>query len=344
MKLGRPPLGAVLPLLAALVIMAGWTVFWVQASNHAAELLAQWRAEQARKGTQITCSQEDRGGYPFQFTFTCTNPVVEAPTSDGLARVEGRSLRLVALVYDPTRFIAELDGPVIASRGRLEGEFGWTSARMSIRVTADPSQPEWRQSDIIIQDANLTLSEFGQARAVYSAPNTELHLRKAPGLEDSIDAAISAQAPQLMVARGETLNLDTADLITRIDNVPAASPGGLPEWLVRWQANDGAAELTGLRITSGDTLSRTSGTLRLDERGYPQGNLVIVNANGTGKDDAAMDPDPPGLAEFIAATVGAVGVPVEIEGRQGKQVDLRLERGRVHLGPMAIMPLPRLIR
>jgi hypothetical protein len=342
MKLGRPPLAAVLPILAAIVICAGWTVFWTKASAHAAQLLAQWRADQAQQGTEFTCSEERHGGYPFQFVFTCQDPVVQTLTSDGRAKVEGRTLRLVALVYDPTRFIAELDGPVLATRGRFEGEMAWSSARMSIRVTADPSRPEWRQSDLVIADANITFSEFGQARAVYSAASTELHFRQTPNLDGSIDAVISSESPELIVARGETLTLDSAELVTRIDNVPGTGPGGLPEWLVRWQANDGIAELTGLRIASGENLSRTTGTLSLDERGYPRGDLVIINADLD--NPASAQPNPPGLAEFIAATVSAVGIPAEIEGRQGKRIDLRLERGRVHMGPMAIMPLPRLIR
>jgi hypothetical protein len=342
MKLGRPPLAAVLPLLAAVVICAGWTLFWMKASAHAAALLAQWRADQAQQGTEIACAQERRGGYPFQFTFTCQNPVVETPTEDGPARIEGRTLRLVALVYDPTRFIAELDGPVLATRGRFEGEMSWASARMSIRVTASPSDPEWRQSDVVIADANITFSEFGRARAVYSATSTEMHFRKTPDRDRSIDAALSARTPQLIVARGETLKLDSAELITRIDNVPENGPGGLPEWLVRWQANDGIAELARLRIASGENLSRTTGTLSLDARGYPRGDLVIINADVNGTND--QQPNPPGIAEFIATTVSAVGAPTEIEGRQGKRINLRLERGRVHLGPMAIMPLPRLIR
>ncbi|MEM8876984.1 MAG: DUF2125 domain-containing protein [Pseudomonadota bacterium] len=340
MTLGRPPLGAVLPVVAALLIGIGWTVFWVQAGNHAETLFAQWRSEQARQGTEITCAREERGGYPFQFSFTCFEPSITHQTAEGPAEVNGHTLRLVALVYDPTRFIAELDGPVLARRGVHEIEMAWNSARMSLRFTADPVNPQWRQSDIVLEQPNITLSEFGRARGVYSAEQTQLHFRTAPEQAGSVDTALSAVAPQLLIARAEALNLDAAELIARIDNLPGGGPGGIREWLSRWQASNGVAELIGLRMTAKDALSHTRGTLRLDRQGYPEGTLNIVNADV----DPATIPsgDPLGVAQFAAATVSAVGTPVEIEGRTGREVALRLERGRVHLGPMAVMPLPRL--
>jgi hypothetical protein len=340
MTLGRPPLGAVLPVAAALLVGIGWTVFWMQASNHAAGLFAQWRAEQARQGTEIACAREERGGYPFQFTFTCIEPTIALQTAEGTAQASGGELRLVALVYDPTRFIAELDGPVMARRGDYELEMAWDSARMSMRVTADPKDPRWRQSDVVLERPNITLSEFGRARGVYSAEQTQLHFRATPERARSVDTALSAEAPELLIARADGLKLDAAELIARIDNVPDDGPGGLPEWLARWQANDGIAELIGLRLTSGEALSRTKGMLGLDAHGYPEGTLSIVNAD---VDPAAIpSEDPLGVAQFAAATVSAVGTPADIEGRTGREITLRLERGRVHLGPMAIMPLPRL--
>lgn len=340
MTLGRPPLGAVLPIIAALVIGIGWTVFWIQAGNHAESLFAQWRTDQARQGTDITCAREERGGYPFRFSFTCHEPSIALQTDEGPAEISGRTLRLVALVYDPTRFITELDGPVVARRGAYEIEMAWDSARMSMRFTADPGDPQWRQSDIVLDRPNITFSEFGHARGVYSAEQTQLHLRTARERANSVDTALSAVAPQLLIARAEALRLDGAELIARIDNLPDAGPGGMREWLARWQANDGVAELIGLRMTAKDALSHTKGTLRLDPQGHPEGTLSIVNAD---VDPAAIPSgDPLGVAQFAAATVSAVGTPTEIEGRAGREVTLRLERGRVHLGPMAVMPLPRL--
>lgn len=97
-----------LPLGIVLLLAALWSAYWFVALGTAKDRLAAERARLADQGLTLGCTQENWGGYPFHFEFTCASPVL---TYAGKAEMRSANLLLVALAYAPWQVAALIDGP-----------------------------------------------------------------------------------------------------------------------------------------------------------------------------------------------------------------------------------------
>ena len=62
------------PLLLVLLLMAGWSIYWLFASAAARNASEAARLRLAGDGIRLDCSKEEWGGFPFRFEFTCDGP------------------------------------------------------------------------------------------------------------------------------------------------------------------------------------------------------------------------------------------------------------------------------
>ena len=62
------------PLAGMILISIVWCGYWFVAFQATQELVAAKRLELAGKGAQLTCAEENWGGFPFRFEFWCTGP------------------------------------------------------------------------------------------------------------------------------------------------------------------------------------------------------------------------------------------------------------------------------
>lgn len=96
------PLGAVLA--AALL----WSAYWFAAMGIAKQRFAEEHEKLAEQGLSLACTEEEWGGFPFHFEFSCSAPIL---TLKDKAELRSSKLLLVALAYAPWQVAALIDGP-----------------------------------------------------------------------------------------------------------------------------------------------------------------------------------------------------------------------------------------
>src|ERR1700750_2769716 len=104
------------------VAAAAWSGFWFYAAGQIDKQFEGWGTREARSGRVYDCVSRKVGGFPFRFEVRCGDPVVSltAQTSQQFATKTPLTAKLseilaVAMIYDPTKAIAEFTGPVSVS-------------------------------------------------------------------------------------------------------------------------------------------------------------------------------------------------------------------------------------
>ena len=95
------------PLALVLLLLAGWSVFWLYASAAARNASDGARQRLAADGIRLDCAREGWGGYPFRFEFTCDSPRLAMPQGVTTAT----RFAAVAQAYNPRHLILLVDGP-----------------------------------------------------------------------------------------------------------------------------------------------------------------------------------------------------------------------------------------
>lgn len=108
---------------------AGWLYFASQLEARAKAVIADLNGDDV----SVECANPVARGYPFRIGLFCDR-VAFADASRGIS-VEAGSFRSAAQIYDPTRLVAELDGP--AAIDLPQGQslvLSWTGLRASARL------------------------------------------------------------------------------------------------------------------------------------------------------------------------------------------------------------------
>lgn len=128
-----------LPLGAVLLLGLLWSGYWIMASGIAQARVAEERAELARQGVALACTQESWGGYPFHFEFLCTSPRI---TYENRAELRSQQLRLTALAYAPRQIVALLDGPsTVSAQGVVPTEAQHGRVIAAVTFDSDDALP-----------------------------------------------------------------------------------------------------------------------------------------------------------------------------------------------------------
>jgi hypothetical protein len=125
----------------AVVVAAAWSALWYFAAGRAEEVIAGWRAREARAGRIHTCGSQTVGGFPLRFEMRCTDPGLELKSAQPLS-IKGKDVRVTANVWQPTRLTAEITGPLtVAEPGQPPTvTANWSHAQSELRGL--PTAPE----------------------------------------------------------------------------------------------------------------------------------------------------------------------------------------------------------
>ena len=322
------------PLALLLAGFALWSAYWWVAATAAEARLAEVRDRAAAQGRAIACAGESFGGYPFRVEWRCNGPEITLDGPDGATTIALRGLVAVALAYNPTHVIVELSAPAVVTAAwpvphRLE--LDWPTATASLRVGADGI----RRADLRIDRLAARLTpDGGQIWGSASMDAFEAHARRQDPDRPagSLDVALRMTGASLL-RRGieATQPADIAVLATiaessRLD--PADIEGSLPGW----RDAGGTIEVGQMTMRQGGALYDGEGRLGLDVLGRPEGALTLRVA-GEGA-------EPGGAMAMLAAGLGALGEPSEIDGQPATQVTLTLADGVLRLGPLGLAVLP----
>lgn len=364
------------PLVVVLlaVIFAGlWTVLWHYAAGKVESTIAGWREREAKIGRVYACAEQTIGGFPFRINVRCSDPSAEFRSVQQPTALKWKDLHVTAGVFTPTRLIARLTGPMlIGELGRLPNlSANWRQA--DVTMEGLPTAPE--RVTLAMDDVSAERAAGGGNEVVFKAKNVEVVGRMVEGSAMNnpvIELALKmtgASAPSVHPAAATPLD---SDIILLVRGLKDFSP---KTWAARFreiQVANGRLEVTKARIQQGEVITVATGGLGLTPAGRLDGELRMTVANfeklmpALGLDRAlaqatapggqfgsaigALDRLVPGLGNIarqnagpaMAAGVGMLGQPTELEGKRAVIMPLKFTDGIVSLGPIPLGPTPPL--
>ncbi|HZH09208.1 MAG TPA: DUF2125 domain-containing protein [Microvirga sp.] len=262
------------PLILLLLVAIAWSVAWFVIRNRATGALDAWLAAEAGSGRQWTCADRTIAGYPFRIEIVCnTLDLKQGTVSASFGRTEA-----IAQVYQPRLVIAEVEGPLRVTDGKVTVQGQWDLLQASIHA----SQAGLQRLSIAANAPKFTMRGLLPQEIVTSGQRLELHLRPNPSraAEKAYDAALSvtqASLPMLDQLIGGT---EPADLSADVTVTQAAGFQGRPlaQELERWRKADGTLDVLMLSGAKGPRRVEAKGQLKLDEEHRPAGQLSVSAA------------------------------------------------------------------
>jgi hypothetical protein len=178
------PLRMMSPLLAFLLIAAGWTAWWFYARGQAQDRLAAFEAETLA----LNCASRDWGGFPFRIHVDCLSPRIEAP---GI-QANADKLRLIIQAWKANHVIGAIFGPINVNGMTVTGD--------AIRFSHRTSKGELALASLLAENQTVALPG-GKQIAIASL---QAHMK--PAETSGKDYMVTAMASQLAL---EELRLDS---------------------------------------------------------------------------------------------------------------------------------------
>ncbi len=358
----------VMIVLVALVV-GGWSAFWYVAAGKARDMLEGWRAREAQAGRIFACGEEDFGGFPFRFEFRCSDATAQIKSSRIPFEMKTKGVTLVSQVYEPTLLIGEYQGPLTVSApdGPAELSANWKLFQSSLRGT--PTRPE--RLSLVFERPAFDILDGATARPVLRAEHLELHSRLIEGMVTQrpvVEVALRTRGAFAPGVRALSVQPVDAVIDMVLRGLSDFTPKPWPERFREIAANGGRIAINEGRVVQGETLAVGSGTLTISAAGRLQGQLrltvaglepflksidaenLVQSAPSMDKLASALDRLSPGLGQAAKQQVGAnlsaginmLGQQTTLEGRPAVALPLRVDEGRVYLGPIPLGETPPL--
>lgn len=321
-----------LPVIAAAALVGGWTGIWYWGAGRAEDLVQRWLAAEAANGRVITCTDRQRGGYPFRLEITCSKPMVELrDEARPFQTYRFETLKVVSQIWSPGHVIAEATGPLTAT---IEGSPGtitanWKLAQASVQLAIGG----YDNSSSVVEDLTVTRDGAPLLRTARG----EFHTR--PHRDDPVSVDVVSSLKGAVFANQTSPPVDAEiQLIARKLLRAPSRPQILPPR--QWQAAGGSIDLVLFRVSQGTATGQAKGSLRLGVDGKPEGDVELRVANI----EAALEASGfrASLGPMAGAAITMASRPTEIDGRPARLFNLRAADGRLRLGPISL-PLPTLI-
>ena len=319
------------PFVLLLLVAVAWSVGWFLIRNRAGEAVDAWLAAEARAGRQWTCPDRTIGGYPFRIEIVCrTLDLKQGAVTASFGRVEA-----VAQVYNPRLVVAEIDGPLRATDGRVTAQAQWDLLQASIHLTPGGLQ----RLSLAARAPSLAVTGLTPNEIATSSRSLELHLRPNPSRtqDKAYDAAFSVSQARVPVLDQLVGGQELTDLDGDVTLTQAEGFRGRPATveLERWRAAGGQADIHRLAIAKGARRLEAKGNLQLDEAHRATGQLNVAAAGLDGLIGSLTGNRTGG------ALLGALlGQGPQASGTAKPQLaslpPLRLEGGFLSMGPFVI--------
>jgi hypothetical protein len=330
--------GLFVPVLLVAALAAGWSGFWFYAAGRADGAIDDWLAKEAARGRAYACEKRALGGFPFRAELTCDGMSAVIATTDGALRASAPRFKAVAQVYDPNRMIAELDGPVsLTTPDGRSLSLSYQLAQASLGI----DDRRFDRGSLVVDAPRLKegSDEVGAAKAF------QAHVRRVPGAEaGAYDVAFTldeGEAPllgSLPVGQGPVSLQLQAEARGVDDSMTPKSPA---DRLRAFAEAGGTVHVSLAKLVRGDVAAEARGDLGLDKQGRIEGSGDFV---ARGADDLvrALVPDDgkKGLAALLGMGVQMLGKPAQLDGADATSYRIRIEKGRVAVGPIKVYKLP----
>ncbi len=323
--------------VAIVVVAGGWSAAWMYLrSEVAARMDIQLDRARAR-GIAFVCPDRAIGGWPFRIDISCRSPSLDL--TERLIHVSAAALRATALIYQPTRVIVELDGPLQADGPNGEAlQANWTLLQASVGVAGDGP----RQVSVAGDGLSGVLTRLAEPEIRVAADHAEVHARPdpTPG-PGSVDADLAARLAGVTANVGGKpvgppgSNLDLDSVAT---GLPPGPPG--PNFLRQWQGNGGQLMLRSARFGTGGMMLDGEGTFSADAQGQVNGTLHLVGAGfGSLLGSQAGSAETRAALAALATAFTLYGKPAADKLPGGRSLDVGIAAGRMKVGSIPLVQL-----
>ena len=340
-----------LPSILLGFVFLGVAGFWGFASWRTGRELDAWLDREAALGRTWTCPDRSIAGFPFRLEVSCGTPSFTG-TAEGrsISGSLGRVLA-VAQIYNPSHVIIEAKGPLAVRAKNGESlDLDFTLARASIMGKPGAGLDRFSME---LSEPRLKLVTANMPSLAVSATMADFHIRRTPdrptadGAFDVASLVQQASLPLLDQWLGGAEPTD-ASVVATVTRAEPLSGRGLPVELERWRTEGGRLQLSQFNVTRGTKRLDAAGTLNIDELHRLQGRLDLTVA---GLDDVlkslGLSPRNAAIGGLIASVLGggrkaqaaAPQQPQQDPAGKGVMLPLRLDNGKVLLGPIPVATL-----
>lgn len=334
------------PFAALALLLAAYSVWWLQLASRLETEVVQWRAAQAERGLIVDWKEAGTEGFPYRLQLTFDSPTIEAPASPRNWSWSADILSAQMLPYDLDHVIVDIPGgQTLAYQDRNEGMLvsylvHLTSNEFWASYVDEGDTPPRIAVDVTDLTANReTETDAGPVLAgSLAAKRLQLHGRAAD-VPQAVDVALrfediawtgfgDAPWPGTEIAR--------FDAQMRIRNVPEDSLSALGDLPALLAASDTNITLSEFNLQWGPIDMRGSGDVKLDERNRPEGRLIthVGNLDGLVRQLVAA-----GLISEQSAGLAFAGLTAlsNLQGTEDGRVRLpvAMREGVLFLGPVA---------
>lgn len=311
-SVGRRPrrLWLYAPYAAALLLFAGYSVYWHIVANELTGGVNAWVDARRAEGWTVEHSGVRAQGYPFFMRAVVERPKISSPSASWSAPL----LRIDTLPYDLSRLILSAKGAQQVSIAQPDGK------NIHIQINAQTSR------------ASLSAKPDGGWRAAadlrdaaVSGPGVSFRFGRfvidALAQPETDAFSLSAMLRDIAAtgAKGEVSQIAAALDVTHISALSGDDP------VASWRAAGGELVLDGGRLEAGGGALVLRGTARLDSLGRPAGAIETRASNGPAIGAAltkagfltANQGAQGGLALGILTAAQKAGAPAEITLRDG---------------------------
>lgn len=336
-----------LPSILLAIVFLGLAGFWGFASWSIGRELDAWLDREASLGRTWTCPDRAIAGFPFRLEVSCGTPTFTgAAEGRAISGSIGRVLA-VAQIYNPSHVIVEAAGPLTVRAQNGDAlDLDFTLARASIMgkpgAGLDRFSMELTQPRLKVAAASLPPISIGASMA-------DFHIRRTPDrptADGAFDVASLVQTASVPLLDQWLGGADTteASLLATITRAEPLSGRGLPVELERWRTEGGRLQLSQFSLIRGTKRVDAAGTLNIDEAHRLQGRLDLTVA---GLDEVlqsfGLSPRNAAIGGLIASVLGGrkaqAAAPRQDPSGKGVMLPLRLDNGKVMLGPIPVANL-----
>jgi hypothetical protein len=363
------PVVATLAALAAIIVLAMlWTGLWYYSASMADRALAGWVEREAAAGRVYSCGSQTIGGFPLSIRANCADATAEIKNSEPPYTVAAKDIHFVAEVYDPTRLIGDITGPLTLAPLGQSPSLSATWTRAQIIVSGVPPNPD----KVSIELGAPHLDRVGGGETIFKAKNADLRGRITAGSPQDhpvIELTLrlsEATAPAFNAMLAEPTEAEFDAVVRGFNDL---SPKPWADRFRKMQAAGGGIDIKSLHVVQADAIIVGTGTLSIGSNGKLNGLIRVAIAGiehlvprlgidrliGQGLDqlsggNGGLDRLVPGLSETLRATANAgvidnlkkMGQPTSIGNQPAIVLPLRFSDGAIYLGMLRLGEAPPL--
>lgn len=345
--------GLYLPLIAAVLVVGGWTGWWFWLAHQVETRLAAQEDVWRDAGWTVAHQPASVTGWPFRVRMDVRELSVAAPSGQG---VEAPRLLVEAAAWEPLKWVGFApDGLALVRPGKGRVRLTGEALRFSVSHIDQPV-PDLR---IQLHDVAFTAETGAEAFPLASAELIHFQARPHADAQGGVLAGQAAVLFRLIEARGRpsgpvqslardgALTLEGQGVIENLPGLSASDPLGP---VAGWSRSGGALTHVSGRLVAGDSRAVfESPRLAADADGRLAGTLSL-SAEGAGEALAGLASAPTGAVDRTGAQAAAAAAgPAPADPETGRPseaaarpIDLVFRNGRAWLGPFALAPAPKL--